>query len=384
MKTICRMLSLVTLFACAGMCVAHDVTSKEAQERLRPFGDGRKHYRDATGLEDYRQFPPEDVTAIADNLLLYQRSNGGWPKNFDPRRILSDAERTELLENREKKDTTFDNRATYVPTEYLAWAYQVTEADRFREASERGLELILQAQYENGGWPHTWPNTKGYYGHITIVDDVLSGILITLGKAARKRDPFGWLPDSLAARCREAEQRGLLCLLDLQIQRGDRLLGWASQYDAKTLEPAQGRSFEPPALTSAETVGVLRYLMKIEDPTPEVCRSIEAAAAWLEEVKIEGLRIETVSAKTERYQHHSSSNDRIAIVDPSAPPIWGRFYEIDTMRPVMANRDGVKVYRLEEVSRERRTGYAWYGSWPRNLLAKEYPDWKARQGRMQR
>ena len=27
---------------------------------------------------------------------------------------------------------------------------------------------------------------------------------------------------------------------------------------------------------------------------------------------------------------------------------------------------------------ERRTGYAWYGSWPEGLLGKDYPGWKQR------
>ena len=32
-------------------------------------------------------------------------------------------------------------------------------------------------------------------------------------------------------------------------------------------------------------------------------------------------------------------------------------------------------------TRERRTGYAWYGDWPRALLDRDYPPWQARQAR---
>ena len=48
----------------------------------------------------------------------------------------------------------------------------------------------------------------------------------------------------------------------------------------------------------------------------------------------------------------------------------------------MANRDGTKVYALNQVQRERRTGYAWYGDWPAVLLSEEYPCWRKRVGRV--
>lgn len=349
----------------------------EAEQRLWPFGDGSKHYRDGTGIEVYERFAPEQVTKIADNLLLYQRANGGWPKNFDPCRVLSSAERDTLIADRTKTDTTFDNRATYVPTEYLAWAYQVTGNEPYRKAAIAGLEFLLSGQYPNGGWPHTFPNTKGYYGHITIVDDVMAGILTTLTKAARKDDCFPWLDDSLAKRCQEARDRGDACLLRLQVRENGKLLGWASQYDEQTLEPAQGRTFEPPALISAESVGVLRYLMQKEQPTDEERRAIDAGVAWLKSATIHGLRIERIPAEPVRFSNHTSRDDRIAVEDPNAPPIWARFYEINTGRPVLANRDGKKVYHLAEVDRERRTGYAWYTNAPQKLIEDEYPKWKA-------
>jgi len=40
------------------------------------------------------------------------------------------------------------------------------------------------------------------------------------------------------------------------------------------------------------------------------------------------------------------------------------------------SRDGVKVYSLAEVDRERRTGQPWYGGWPAKLLDREYPQWR--------
>ena len=40
----------------------------------------------------------------------------------------------------------------------------------------------------------------------------------------------------------------------------------------------------------------------------------------------------------------------------------------------------VKVFfiTLAEIEYERRNGYAWYGTWATDLMAREYPAWKAR------
>jgi hypothetical protein len=45
------------------------------------------------------------------------------------------------------------------------------------------------------------------------------------------------------------------------------------------------------------------------------------------------------------------------------------------------DRDGVPKGSLSEIGYERRNGYAWLGTWPRDLLEKEYPIWKQRVGR---
>jgi PelA/Pel-15E family pectate lyase len=69
----------------------------------------------------------------------------------------------------------------------------------------------------------------------------------------------------------------------------------------------------------------------------------------------------------------------VLIADPAAPPLWARFYEIGTNRPIYSGRDGVIRYRLDEIEYERRTGYAWVGDWPRTLVEREYPAWRARR-----
>ncbi|MDP2208566.1 MAG: pectate lyase [Bacteroidota bacterium] len=67
--------------------------------------------------------------------------------------------------------------------------------------------------------------------------------------------------------------------------------------------------------------------------------------------------------------------DRVVVEDPQAPPIWARLYELGTNKPLFCNRDGVPIYSLAEVDRERRSGYSWYTYEPDRVF-KEYPNWQ--------
>jgi len=367
-----------TLLAAFGPAIALAEPGRSPERQLSGFRDGIKHYRDKSDRSDYPRFRDDQTVEIADNLLRYQRSNGGWPANFDPLRILSDDELNELESKRGLADTSLDNHASYPNTEYLAWAYATTKEPRYRDASLRGIEFLLKAQYPHGGWPHSWPSKSAYRPHVTLVDGVMVGVLTTVHRVASRAEPFEWVPEDLAGRARESAERGDHCLLELQVRRNGVRTGWASQYDERTLRPTQGRSYELPALISSETVGVLEYLMSIEQPNDETVAAIHAGAKWLEDSKIKGLRIQRIKADTVRYENHTSRDDVVAVDDPDAPPLWARFYDLETNVPVLANRDGKRVTKLSEIERERRTGYSWYGGYAHHFLEKSYPAWLAR------
>jgi pectinesterase len=76
-----------------------------------------------------------------------------------------------------------------------------------------------------------------------------------------------------------------------------------------------------------------------------------------------------------------STSDRIAVSDSTAPPIWTRYYELKTHRPVFCNRDSKVVYSLAEVDRERRDGYGWYTYSPQQVLD-NYPAWQQKEGHL--
>ena len=72
--------------------------------------------------------------------------------------------------------------------------------------------------------------------------------------------------------------------------------------------------------------------------------------------------------------------DRVVVNDPSAPPLWARFYEIGTNRPIYSGRDSVIRYSLAEIELERRVNYSWLGPYAADLLDRDYPRWKASPG----
>ncbi|HEX6973979.1 MAG TPA: pectate lyase, partial [Vicinamibacterales bacterium] len=73
--------------------------------------------------------------------------------------------------------------------------------------------------------------------------------------------------------------------------------------------------------------------------------------------------------------------DHVLARDAGAPPLWARFYEIGTNRPIYSGRDGVVRYEYAQIEHERRMGYEWVGDWPRALVEREYPRWRATRSR---
>lgn len=348
---------------------------------LDAFADCIHHWQNSHHTTDYPRLAEDDVRGIADNILLFQRANGGWRENEDPLRILSDDEQQQLLAARAKTDTSLDNRNTWPQIAYLAGAFALTDDARYCDGALRGLDFLLAAQHPSGGFPHSYPSTEGYRPHLTFADDVLPDVLRFLHQVAEARPPFAFVDAARRARAAAAVERGNACILRLQVRQGDRRTIWAGQYHHATLEPVGARSFELPGLVCRESVAVVRYLMSLDTPSPEVVDAVESAVAWFRHAAIRGLRYETFDAEPVKYQWHTSTTDRRTVPDPAAPPLWARFYDLETSQPFLANRSGQRVPQLTDVERERRTGYEWYGRWPVALLERDYPAWRARVGR---
>jgi PelA/Pel-15E family pectate lyase len=322
-----------------------------------------------------------EAHGLADNIVAQQAPVGGWTNWTNEGGMLKTATPAEIA----KQDHgSIDDGATTTQLRILARIVTAAagapagsapagRVAAWRAAAERGLDFLFAAQYPNGGWPQHHPG-KGYRTNITFNDDAMANVILLLQDVGAAEQPqFAWVDADRKARARAAVAKGLECILKCQVVVDGKKTAWGAQHDPKTLQPAAARAFEPVALTGAETVGLVRLLMAIERPGAEVVAAIEAAVAWLEAVKLTGIRFERIATP--------EGKDGRVVRDPAAGPIWARFYEIGTNRPIFVGRDAVIRYDVAEIERERRGGYGWYNDRARDLLAKDYPRWKAKGGR---
>jgi PelA/Pel-15E family pectate lyase len=321
------------------------------------------------------KYRANEINNIAANILLYQKANGGWPKNYDMQAVLSADEQKILLSAKYDSSTTFDNGTTHAQIEYLAEAYQMTGNKEYKDAAQRGLKFILKAQYENGGWPQYYPDTSGYKKFITFNDGAMTGIMKILADIYSGNKKYAFLDLCTKNKLIAAYKKGIECILKCQIKENGSLLLWCQQHDNITLLPREARKFEPAAICNGESCDVINLLMDIKNPSEEIVKSVDAAVAYLKCSAIKGIRVKRITASKAAYRLYSTDEDRIIQEDPSAPDIWTRYCELKTHKPLFCNRDGVKVYKLSDVDRERRVGYAWYVYCPAEIIAK-YKIWK--------
>jgi len=314
-----------------------------------------------------------DDLEIAENILLYQRETGGWPKNYDRKQELTEAQRLRVLNDKAKNDSTIDNGATHTEIRLLADAFQKTRDERFKQAALQGIRYLLDGQYDNGGWPQQFPDPKGYARYITFNDNAMIGVMSLLRDVADGKEAFAFVPGEMRRQCGQAVRRGIDCILKCQINVDGKPTVWCAQHDHVTFEPRKARSYELASLSGGESVGVVRFLMQIEDPSDEVIRAIEGAVAWFERSKLQGIRLVRVEDATK-----PKGFDQVVVEDPAAPPMWARFYDIRTNQPIFCSRDGVPRRTLAEISYERRNGYSWLGYYAQGLLQDDLPRWQRR------
>lgn len=316
-------------------------------------------------------FAQEMSDQVAERMLLFQRDNGGWPQPggdaIDYTKELTSVQQQLLVQNKPKLDATIDDRATTREINYLVRAYQQTQSDRYRKAAERGIRYLLLAQQANGGWAQFYPDSSGYRKQITYNDNAMIDVMWVMQYTAKGMQGFEALDKSLVPLAQQAVERGITCILNTQYIQQGTPTAWCAQHDHHTLLPTSARKFELASISGNESVGILRFLMSLDDPSPEVKEAVRAGVTWLDSVRLQGIAIKTITQP-------SDEKDRVVVADSNST-LWARFYELGTNRPFFCGRDGVKKYALAEIENERRTGYAWYGTWPAKLLESEYPKW---------
>jgi PelA/Pel-15E family pectate lyase len=279
----------------------------------------------------------EEARQIAYHVVANQTPLGGWPKNVDT---------TVPLAHDEPLQATFDNRATTDELRFLARMLHAGNNDQYRTALHKGIDYILSAQYPTGGWPQLYPPGKKYHRHITFNDGAMVRLLEYLRDASQD-DLYVFVDSEKRAAAQRAFDRGIECILRCQIVVDGKLTAWCAQHDELDYAPRPGRAFELASLSGSESVGIVRLLMRLDPPSPEVARAVDAAVAWFKSVKIDGIKIvdNNLTART------AGERQRELVADPGSPGVWARFYELKSSRPLYANRNGIATYRFAATTR---------------------------------
>src|SRR5205085_2775321 len=177
-----------------------------------------------------------------------------------------------------------------------------------------------------GGWPQFDPPGPNYHRHITFNDDAMVRLMELLREVA-DRDTYRFVDADRRSAARQAFDRGVACILKCQIVVNGKPTAWCAQHDEKDYRPRPGRTYELVSLSGAESVGVVRLLMSLDRPSPEVVRAVEGAVAWCEAAKLTGIRV-----VVEKDEKAPRGFNKVVVRDPKAPPLWARFYEIGTNR----------------------------------------------------
>jgi PelA/Pel-15E family pectate lyase len=312
------------------------------------------------------------IDSIAERVLFVQRQNGGWPKTLDGKTqpvpyttVWSEAFLSDVFKNNKPQDATIDNGATTREINILGAAYAKTKNMKYKAGAEKGLRYLLSMQYDNGGFPQFFPDTSGYRKHITYNDNAMVNVLELFKKIVDKKEPFDEIGQTLSEEISKALQKGIDCIIKTQLNVENKKTIWGAQHDKDDLKPAKARIYEHPSYAVSESATILNFLMSINNPDVQVRAAIMDGVTFLDKIKIKYKAVKPIWNDPKDYE---------LIDDKKAVPLWARFYEITTLKPIFSGRDGIVKYDVSEIERERRSNYKWYGDWCIGTFAK-YEKW---------
>jgi PelA/Pel-15E family pectate lyase len=292
---------------------------------------------------------------VAENMLLWQRDNGGWPK--DTYNVLFDDSKTDIDNdiNRDKTtafkipinynkeqtpeekklalgskhftDATIDNTHTVREIRYLLQAFKKTGNPAYSKGAQKGVEYLLKAQYANGGWPQFYPDRKTYRRDITFNDNAMTNVMNLMMDISKGIENTDVLDKKYIPLAKAAFDKGVDIILKTQLMLNGEKAVWCAQYDEITLLPAKARAYELPSLSGSESVDIARVLMRVDHPSAAIKQALAAAVKWFEAAKITGY-------KTQRIRDTTQPKGQDVIVVPDAGAImWARFYDLETHKP---------------------------------------------------
>ncbi len=284
----------------------------------------------ATGDKLFLQGAKEAAQA----LLWCQLASGGWSSDFDfdPRKASKyhfrrDIEAGDTLLGKRHSSSTLDDQKTESALLFLLELTHTTACKddaALRSALKFGLDGLLAAQAPNGAWgqhfdgpadatapvakaklpaawPRIWPGVD-YTHAYTLNDGNLLWVMRVLLRAYVLENDERYLAS--------AKRLGdFLIMAQLPAPQP----AWAQQY-SRDMEPVWARKFEPPAVSSTESVTAINALIELWVATGDgkYLEPVKPALAWLDSVKLpEGT--------------------------------WARFYELATNKPLYCKANTYEV-----------------------------------------
>ena len=314
-------------------------------------------------------FASAEAKQMADAILSFQTPSGGWSKHMGFSKGLRKPGMQWTSQNAPGQPAhyvaTFDNSSTTSEMDFLAGVWLATKREDCKQGFVKGLNFILAAQFPNGGWPQVYPLEGGYHDDITFNDDAMTHVLELLQGITRNDPGYAFLDESQRKQATSALDRGIRCVLKTQVVQNGKLTVWCAQIDSLTLQPANARKMEPATLSGLESAHILKFLMTITNPSPEVVACIDSGLKWFEAAKI--------ASETKTNEKGKS------VFEPSASGsevCWARFYHLTNSQPVFPGRDGILYETYDAMITKNRGGYDYYTSQPGSIVKTAQKKWR--------
>jgi hypothetical protein len=218
----------------------------------------------------------EIARAAGDLLIAGQQPNGGFSYELQ----ITDSGPIPVIQTERTGPPrpypvagSLEDGVTDRPIEFLLALHTATGGEAYFQAARKGVDFMVAAQYETGGWPQRYPPAPGSYQvHYTLNDGAITDTILRLLSF------YGLTGEEKYLTTAEKGGKWLLSAV-----LPDPTPGWAEQYDLK-MKPASARPFEPPAVCSETTGRALTALLELYLVTgdKDYLSPIPETVKWLE------------------------------------------------------------------------------------------------------
>ena len=304
-------------------------------------------------------------------VLSWQLPSGGWSKHMpDIYHRYWDGREAQAYDYTYKGNVpigTIDNGMTTSEIDFLIGVYAHRQDEEIRRGIYKGIDFLLEMQYESGGFPQVYPAQDAYSSQyendVTFNDDAMVNVLTLFKRIVDKEEGYdeSLVDTELYDNVKDAFNRGIDYIIKSQIEVDGTKKIWCGQHDPYNYEPKMGRAFEPVSLMTRESVGIVEFLESLDSDDAEIMDAIDSAALWFTKTAV----------INQQYVPRGVGGDYY--IFKTGELMWYRFYDIEKDTPLFADKDGSLAQDIYDIKKEIRNSYGWAGNWASAIYA-EYND----------